>query len=160
MRRIKPEAALSVFFAATALCAVFVARDWPLSARLFPWLAGIPLIVLSLIPLWSDLMGSTGKTAKIMDFEFSEGVDPAMAHRRTVGIFAWIFGFALAIWLAGFGIAIPLTVFCYLKFQGREGWPVSLTLTAVLYLFFWAVFDRLLHLPMPEAKLWVWFGGA
>ena len=31
----------------------------------------------------------------------------------------------------------------------------SLALTTVAYLFFWGVFDRMLHFPLPEGRLLV-----
>jgi len=154
--RTRFPAVLSLFFAALAAWAIFAARDWPFYARLFPWMTAIPLLVLSLVQLGIDLKESPAKATKVMDFEFSSGVEAAVARQRTLNILAWVFGFALGIWLVGFEIAIPLTVFLYLKFQGREGWLLSMTLTAIAFVFFWGIFDRLLHLPMPEARLFIW----
>ncbi len=153
--KIKLGAFLSLFFAAVALWALLGAKDWSASTRFFPFIAAFPLLALSLVQLVKELKGAAGKTEKAMDFQFSKGRDPAVARRRTFTMFAWLLGFALAVWLSGFHIAIPLTVFLFLKIQGHESWTLSLSLTAVAYLFFWGLFDRLLHLPFPESQLTV-----
>ena len=154
--KLRLRALLSLFFVIVAAWAAYEAKGWDFSARLFPLIASLPLLVLSLIQLGIDALGSDAKTAKAMDFEFTKGIEPRLARLRTLNMFAWLFGFALAIWLVGFHVAIPLTVFLYLKFQGRERWNLSLAVTALIYIFFWGVFDRLLHLPFPEPVLLAW----
>ena len=150
------ETLLALAFTLLAGWAVFEAREWPLSARLFPWLAGIPLFVLSALLLAVNLITPTVRGGKALDFEFSEDVEPGVARTRALNIIAWLFGFTAAIWILGFHIAIPCIVFLYLRVEGRETWNLSLSLTIVAYLFFWGFFDRLLNLPMPEAQLWNW----
>ncbi|MGH7828095.1 MAG: tripartite tricarboxylate transporter TctB family protein [Candidatus Binatia bacterium] len=154
--KLRPQAFLSLFFVILAAWAAYEAKNWDPSARLFPLLASLPLLVLSLVQLGIDAVGSHRERAKAMDFEFTKGVDPSLARRRTLNIFAWLFGFGFAIWLVGFHVAIPLTVFLYLKFQGRESWSLSLALAIATYIFFWGVFDRILHLPFPEPVLLTW----
>jgi hypothetical protein len=46
----------------------------------------------------------------------------------------------------------------YLKLQGREGWVVSLALTAAVWGVFYGLFDRLLHLPFPAGWVQQWLG--
>ncbi|MBI2087993.1 MAG: tripartite tricarboxylate transporter TctB family protein [Deltaproteobacteria bacterium] len=148
---------LLVFFAYF----VWEAWEWRLQARLYPWAIGIPMIVLALVQIWLELKGvSPVKTAGAtpVDFQFEKPVDPELARRRTVNIFAWILGFFLAIWLLGFSLAITLLLFFYLKVQSREPWVLSIVLTAAGWLLFWGLFDRLLHLPFPEAQLFMWLG--
>ena len=88
----------------------------------------------------------------------SQDVDPTMARRRALITFAWIFGFFLLIWLVGFSIAIPAMVFGYLKIQSREPWLISIVLTAVASLVFWALFVWLLTLPFPQGIIFDWLG--
>lgn len=148
---------LLVFFAYF----VWEAREWRLQARLYPWVIGIPMIVLAFLQVWLELKGvSPVKTsgAAPVDFQFEQHVDPEIARSRTVNIFAWILGFFVAIWFLGFSLAIALLLFFYLKVQSREPWVLSLILTAAGWLLFWGLFDRLLHLPFPEAQLAMWLG--
>jgi hypothetical protein len=65
-------------------------------------------------------------------------------------MFAWMFGFFAMIWLVGYVVAIPLMVFGYLKFQSNEAWGLSITLTVIAFIFFYALFVRLLNLPFPD----------
>ncbi|MDX1488607.1 MAG: tripartite tricarboxylate transporter TctB family protein [Acidiferrobacterales bacterium] len=157
--KLRPQALLSLFITFLAAWAAYEATSWDRSARLFPLLASLPLLVLSLIQLGIDTLKRNGETAKTMDFEFTKGVEEGLAQRRTLNIFAWLFGFAFAIWLLGFHIAIPLTVLLYLKVQGRERWSLSLGLTVLIYVLFWAIFDHLLHLPFPEPVILAWMEG-
>jgi hypothetical protein len=51
---------------------------------------------------------------------------------------------------------VPLVVFLYLKVQSKERWPLSIALSAGAWLFFYGLFDRLLHLPFPDGVLIAW----
>jgi hypothetical protein len=62
--------------------------------------------------------------------------------------------------LLGFPIAVPLFVLLYLRLQGREGWIVSLAMTAAVWGVFYGLFNRLLHLPFPAGWLVTWLGFA
>jgi hypothetical protein len=62
------------------------------------------------------------------------------------------------LWLLGFNIGIPLMVFSYLKFQSKESWKVSIILTAIAFVFFYALFVKVLTLPFPDGKIFVWLG--
>jgi hypothetical protein len=152
----RAESFLSLAFLLIAAWAVFEARDWPISARLFPWLASIPLLVLSTLLLVINVLRPTNEGKEAMDFKFSENVEPAIASARALNILGWMLGFTSALFIIGFHIAIPLMVFLYTRFQGRETQRLSLSLAAGAYLFFWGVFDRLLTLPIPQARLWIW----
>jgi Na+/proline symporter len=92
------------------------------------------------------------------DFQMSAGIVPPLARRRTAVAIGWIAGFFAAIVLLGFPLAVPLFMVLYLKLQGREGWIVSLALTAVVWALFYGLFDRLLHLPFPAGWVQQWLG--
>ena len=93
-----------------------------------------------------------------MDFQFTKEIDPITARKRAITMFLWLFGFFAAIWLLGYSIAIALMMFTYLKFQGRESWTISITLTVVAWLAFYGLFVRLLTLPFPDGALFTWLG--
>lgn len=144
---------------------VYLAKDWRLQARLYPWVIGIPMIALAVIHFVRELLAGeetkkpeADSGATPVDFQFSQDVDPRLARARTFNIFGWIFGFFAAIYLLGFQISVPLFVFLYLKVQSREPWPISLGLTAFAWLLFWGLFDWLLKLPFPEGALIAWTG--
>lgn len=142
---------------------VYAAQGWRLQARLYPYAIGIPMLVLALVYAILELRGKAKaqappSDATPVDFQFTQTDDPVLARSRTINIFCWIFGFFIAIWLFGFSFSIAALLFLYLKFQGREGWVISILLTAVGWLGFWALFVRLLHLPFPEGQLQTWLG--
>jgi hypothetical protein len=159
--KLRPQAIFSLIWLIFFIIWVYMATDWRLQARLYPWAIGIPMVILAIIQVILDLKGYVRKETSDqtpMDFQFSKGVDPLVAWRRTINIFSWIFGFFIGIWLLGFSITIPLLVFSYLKLQSGEGWGLSLALTACAWLGFYGLFVRLLNLPFPEGVVFTWIG--
>lgn len=159
--KVRPQAIFSFIFLIFFIFFAYHARDWRLQARLYPWVIGIPMVILALVQLILDLKGIERKQqdAAPVDFQFAQTtVEPAVAKRRAITMFAWFFGFFIAIWLLGFSITIPLMVFTYLKIQSNEKWLLSLTLTAVAWVFFHTLFVRLLHLPFPDGLVLTWLG--
>jgi hypothetical protein len=124
--------------------AVFAATAWPWKAALFPLVIGIPLFSLAATELMWALFGTA---------EEPEATD-SVGQRRVALVAAWMLGFFAAIALLGFPIAVPLFVFLYLKLQGREGWVMSIVLTAGVFAVFYGLFDALLHLPFPTGWFW------
>jgi Tripartite tricarboxylate transporter TctB family len=140
---------------------VYMAQDWRMQARLYPWAIGIPMLVLAIVQVILDLKGVKAKQssdATPMDFQFTKDIDPATAKKRAIIMFSWLVGFFFGIWLLGFPIAIALMMFTYLKIQGRESWVLSIALTVIAWLCFWGLFVKLLNLPFPEGLLITWLG--
>src|ERR671919_190147 len=82
--KIRPQAIFS--FCALIFFIVFVyeAQEWRLQARLYPWAIGIPMIILAIAQVL-DLKGVKAKQSSDgtpMDFQFTQGVDPALARRQ------------------------------------------------------------------------------
>jgi len=159
--KIRPPAIFS-FCALIFFCVfVYLAQDWRMQARLYPWTIGVPMLILAIVQVILDLKGVKAKQssdATPMDYQFSQVTDPVIARKRTITMFSWLVGFIFGIWLLGFPIAIALMMFTYLKFQGKEPWVLSITLTVIAWVFFWILFVRLLNLPFPEGLLITWLG--
>jgi hypothetical protein len=158
--KLRPQAIFSLVWLIFFIVWVYLAKDWRLQARLYPYAIGIPMVILAIIQVILDLKGVERKQtdAAPVDFQFAQNIDPALARQRTINIFSWIFGFFLGIWLLGFVITIPLLVFSYLKLYSGERWGLSIILTAVAWLAFYGLFVRLLHLPFPEGLILTWLG--
>ena len=73
-------------------------------------------------------------------------------------MFGWLLGFFLLVWLLGFEYGIPIMVFSYLKFQSNESWLLSTILTVLAFVFFYALFVKLLTLPFPQGLIFTWLG--
>lgn len=162
--KIRPPALFSLCALIFFIVWVYYAQEWRLQARLYPWAIGIPMIFLAVIQVILDLKGykaketSEGAPPVPMDFQFTKGIDAITARNRAIVMFSWLFGFFVLLWLLGFNIGIPLMVFSYLKFQSKESWKVSIILTAIAFVFFYALFVKVLTLPFPDGKIFVWLG--
>jgi hypothetical protein len=147
--------AVAVMLAAGA--AVVIAMGWPFKAKLFPIAIGIPVFCMAAAEVLWGLLRPEARVAA-MDFRLSEHLPGEVAARRAGIAIGWMLGFLAGIALVGFPIAVPLVVFLYAKVQGREPWGLSLGLAAAVWGLFYAVFDRLLHLPFPAGWIQTWLG--
>jgi hypothetical protein len=139
---------------AVAAYAVWAAFGWTFKAKLFPLTVSIPLMVLAVIQLVTEIFGKAdSREGQVMDIEFASDVVPELARRRAIGAFLWVGGFILLVYLLGFPWAVPIFIFSYLSRQSRVGLPLSAALTAVTWLFFYGLFQRLLHLPFEDGVI-------
>ncbi|MDE0213039.1 MAG: tripartite tricarboxylate transporter TctB family protein [Deltaproteobacteria bacterium] len=146
---------------------IWGAWGWPFKAKLYPLVIGVPMLAMAAFHVLMDLKEGRGNHVSLpepdtgatpADIQFTKDVDPVIARRRTIDIFAWIFGFVLACWLVGLSVTIPPFVFLYLKVKSGEGWVLSIAMTGVVWLLYWGLFDQVLRLPLPEGKLYFWLG--
>ena len=139
--------------------AVVIAMDWPVKAKLFPISIGVPVFCMAAAEVLWGLLRPDARAAA-MDFRLSDHLPSKIAVRRTLAAIGWMLGFLMGIVLVGFPMAVPLVVFLYAKVQGRESWGLSLGLALGVWGLFYAVFDRLLHLPFPAGWIQTWLGVA
>ena len=159
--KITPAAIFSFCALVFFIIFVYLAQDWRLQARLYPYAIGIPMLILAIVQVILDLKGVKAKessSATPMDFQFTKDVDPTTAKKRAIIMFAWLIAFFFLIWLVGFPIGIAVMMFTYLKWQGRESWKLSILLTVIAWLCFWGLFVKLLHLPFPDGLIFTWLG--
>ena len=150
---------------------VFTARQWQYQARLFPWVIGIPALLLCIAQLAMDLFKATESddpddVSGLMDLPVDRGIPVSVVVRRAVNSFGWIIGFMLVIWIIGFIISVPLFVLLYLLIQAREKLWVSLVYTGAMLIFLLGVFHQVLHIPWPpgvfpgpQEMILGWIGG-
>jgi len=131
---------------------VYAATAWPWKAALFPLAIGIPLFCLAAVEALWAFFGHAETKQDAMDLQITP------PGRATWIAAAWMLIFFAAVVLLGFEIAVPLFVFVYLKFQGGEGWTLSIVITVIVAVFFYGLFDALLHLPFPPGLLLDWLG--
>jgi putative tricarboxylic transport membrane protein len=131
--------------------------SWEPRAALFPWVIGLPTLLLAVYIFVQDTLRSTGKV-KIDQYQFysEPEVDPMVARQRTLAIMGWIVGFFLAIWAFGFVAASVIATLLYLKIGAGERWPITLVISAACWLFFFGVFDYALQLPFPTGTVFEW----
>lgn len=144
---------MSLCVAVVGMIVVIMALRWPFKTALFPVIIAIPVVIMAVIELAMNLQGRKKAEKGGVDFKLSEDVDPKVAMRRTLVTFAWIVGFFLLIVLVGFPIAVLLFLLLNLKLQAREGWPLTLILTAATTVFFYGLFIRLLDINFYEGVI-------
>src|SRR5689334_1689161 len=126
-------------------------------AALFPWVIGLPSLLIAIYVFVKDASQSTRKVKVEEAALYSEPeVDPIVARQRALSMGSWIVGFFLAIWILGFVPASAIATFLYLKVGASEKWPVTLVLTAACWLFFFGVFGYGLQLPFPQGVVFDW----
>jgi TctA family transporter len=126
-------------------------------AALFPWVIGVPSLLISIYVFIKDALQSTHEVKGEESALYTEPeIDPILARQRTFSIGCWILGFFLAIWILGFVPASAIATFFYLKFGAGEKWPITLALAVACWLFFFGVFDYALQLPFPTGALFDW----
>ncbi len=149
-------AALIVILAA----ALWQSRNFGYRAGLFPWVIGIPTLVLCFSQLARDLRGKVRKKVEAHGGEQADAeLAPELIRQRTIAVISWTVGFFVAIWLLGFSIAVPLMILLYLKIAGKESWLMTAQVTFFSWLFYWGLFEKLLNVPFPEGLLISLFTG-
>ena len=149
--------ALAVAF--TGGYALYASMEWPFKTALFPRIIGIPLLLLALIEMALSIFGTEKEgEGHAVDFELTTDIDPRVARRRTLTVIAWILGFFVLILSIGFPLGVPVFVFLYLKWAGKEGWGLTLLLTLLSWLLMKGLFDRLLHVPFPPGWIFSLLG--
>jgi putative tricarboxylic transport membrane protein len=154
--RFNTKVLFTVVIAIVLAFALFQSRNFGFRAGLFPWVIGIPTLILALCQLVKDLLGREKAKGPLAAWEIAAEVPPEVAARRTVSIILWSIGFFLAIWLLGFSYSIPLSMLLYLKLAGKEKWPMALAVTFLTWLFVYGLFERALSIPFPDGLLLTW----
>jgi TctA family transporter len=134
--------------------ALWQSRNFGFRAGLFPWVIGIPTVLLACGQLFREL--GIGRTEAAVVSEAGEAhaeIDPALVRQRTITIILWIFGSFLLIWLLGFSVAVPLIMLVYLKLAGKENWTITVLVTFCTWIFFWGLFEKTLNVPFPDGLL-------
>ncbi len=152
--RITPSLVFTFFVAVVAGGMVVTSRDWPLGTGLFPRSVGVPVLVMALIQLIMDayrtLKTTGGQERETGDLQVDWTMSAAEVAARGLTFAGWLLGMFFGILLLGFFITVPVFTLLYLKYQAKEGWKLTLWLTAIMLVFFVGVFDQILHIHWLE----------
>ncbi|MBK17273.1 MAG: hypothetical protein CMM52_00330 [Rhodospirillaceae bacterium] len=157
--RFQPRSFLTLCFIALFAYIVVASADMPLQAKLYPWTIGIIALILLLYQLVRELLPpsepETDETG--VDIDFTEEESSKEGKRRALELFAWMYGFALLLWLIGFFTAVPVMVLAYML-RHKETLIMTISLPFGAGLATWYIFGHLLHLPFPPGLLLEWAG--
>ncbi|HEX2227757.1 MAG TPA: tripartite tricarboxylate transporter TctB family protein [Candidatus Binatia bacterium] len=143
-----------LFLVALAGYVIYTASQWSFKTGFFPLAVAVPLMVLALLHLLLDLFGRPEANAeRAAEAEFSSVGSATDARRRALAMFAWIAGFIALVYLVSFPVAVPLFMFLYLKLQSQVSLLRSVVLTAITWIFYHALFERLINLRFESG--WV-----
>ena len=156
LSRFSWETVFSLFIIVVLALALWQSRHFDFRTGLFPWAIGFPVLSLAIVQLIMDFLGKGNRRGGDHLVEAGPDLPADVVNRRTAGIFGWIVGYFVAIWLLGFSFGVPLCTFIQLKIFGREKWPLSLIYTASAWAFIYGIFDRVLHVPFPTGQLFLW----
>jgi TctA family transporter len=153
LSRVSWETVFSLSIVIVLALALWQSRHFDFRTGLFPWAIGFPVLSLTIFQLIMEIVGKGNR--RVGGHRVATGPDlPAeVVNRRTAGIFGWIVGYFVGIWLLGFSFGVPLCTFIQLKIFGREKWPHSLIYTAAAWVLIFGIFDRVLHVPFPTGYL-------
>jgi hypothetical protein len=158
---LKNKVLMLFFLVGVSVWVIISARQWPPKSALFPQVISSFVLILSLAELCLTFFGKgeSGEETDIMDFKLSNDLDKTLVNRRIISILLWIIGFTLGIFLLGFPITTPLFMFLYLKFDGKEGWGVSISMTIVVWMCFYFLFIWFMKTHFAEGLIIEWLKG-
>jgi len=155
-----------IIFAALLVCLVGTALITSFSynpkTRLVPVLVGCVSLILSIIIFLGEIFPQFRQVFEVDLFTR----DKIVVREKTIGrwdekkgltiaIF-WVMLFAVLLFLVGFNIAVPVCVLVYVKLFGKQNWPVSLSVTALIWVFIYGLFQLIMDYTLFEGIL---FGG-
>ncbi len=149
----------SAFLIVVSGYAIFSASRWSFKTGFFPLAIAIPLLALVLLHLYLEFFGAPEVSkGPAVDADFSGEVPDDVARHRVITIFLWIAGFILAVYLIGFPLTVPLFMLFYLKFQSEASRFQLLALTAITWVLFYLLFQRLVHIQFEPGAIQSWLG--
>jgi putative tricarboxylic transport membrane protein len=147
--------AFSFVLVAVMSCALWESRTFAFASGLFPWLIGIPVLLLAIAQFVLDSRGGTD-IRNLASAASESGVSIREFNLRTAKTIFWIIGYLLPVWLLGFKIGAPLCTFVHLKWGEKENWMPALVFACVTWAFIYFIMELLLHVPFPMGELIAW----
>jgi Tripartite tricarboxylate transporter TctB family len=130
---------------------LFLSMGWPYETYLFPRLVCIIVLITVLISLYSEMReekknGPDHRNA----WQASSMAEGRTVFNKTAIIMVWMLFYILAIWLVGYEYASVAFIFFFMKFNGEQGWTVSILAAIVALAFMMLVFDWGLGIKWPD----------
>ncbi len=142
---------IGLFFTFIAFWIFYLSAGLSLRGKLFPWVVGIPLIIISLIhscqafiPRFHSKRGSLGKT------DLAESFGGSLTDVSHAVL--WIAFLLVCVILIGHEIAVPLFVFIYFTAH-KEKIVFGAALAAGTWAFIYLVLQRAMRITLSEPVL-------
>jgi TctA family transporter len=136
--------------------AFWAAADWRFSARLMPQtaaMAGVIVIVCAGIMTLVTTRPRQPHAGTTSAGHVSSGAElgAMTVYGRLVVELLWLLGFLAAVWLIGLMPAMGIYMFSYMSTAGKTRWVTALIITVSLWIVFYVLFVKLLHVPWPPS---------
>jgi len=148
-------AALVVLFAAM----LAETASWEREAKIVPVIVGVLALVFGVLAAVSEFFQRVA-AAPAQGGSIHMDIQSHVAHLPTAQkllrgsmFFGWIGAFLAS--MATFGLipTVPIFIIAYMRIEGRERWSLTASLAAVMTLFIYGLFDRLLAIPWPPSLI-------
>ena len=155
--KLAPRAWFTLSLIAFIIAALLTSSNWPEIEQIVPRTACWAALIVASLNLITEIFGADQAPASLAPAGHGAVQDtplPApIAVRRALEFFGWLVGMVALAALIGFIPAIGIFVLVYMGIGFREPVVRSVVFGAAMTAFAWAVFDRGLHVPWPQAVL-------
>ncbi|HUK61081.1 MAG TPA: tripartite tricarboxylate transporter permease [Stellaceae bacterium] len=150
-------AALVILFAAM----LTETSSWTAEAKIVPMIVGSLALLFGTLAAISEFFRRTAAapattaggpihmdiTSRVAD------LPTAQKFARGGAFFGWIAAFLGSMATLGLIPTVPIFIVAYMRIEGRERWSLTVPMAAVMTLFIYALFDRLLAIPWPPSLI-------
>jgi hypothetical protein len=157
--KLQPRAMFTLFLIALIVAALLTSADWPEIEQIVPRTACWAALIVALLNLVTEIFGADQAAADASGHGHAVQSTPLptrIAVRRAGEFFGWLIGLVALAALIGFIPAIGVFVFVYMGIGFREPLTRAVVFGVAMTLFCYAVFDRGLSVPWPQAVLGDW----
>ncbi|MBW1862100.1 MAG: hypothetical protein JRJ02_06975, partial [Deltaproteobacteria bacterium] len=147
---------IGIFFVIIAVLVVYLSGELSLRGKLFPWVVGIPIILIGLVHTFQGLFSShKGRSSGIEKDKVTGlfGGDIGKVFRA----FRWVTLLLVSVILIGHKIAVPLFVITYLLAHKEKLW-FGITMAASSGIFIYFVLGKIMSITFSEPILFRWLG--
>ena len=149
------ERLFTIFLLVLALLMAILSVRFSPGPRTLPLIAGIctsAMIVLLIVMAFSPKIASWYQKFEKKPILTGED-EKSEEKKRMRSVVGWFSGCMAGIYFFGYLVTIPLYLFVFLKIKEREGWLLSLSLSAVVLGVVYFVFIYLLRIPLHKGIL-------
>ncbi|MFP7299658.1 tripartite tricarboxylate transporter permease [Neobacillus niacini] len=141
--------AVTVWFAVPTI-------SWPDQAARYPTLILALMFLVLLGQLLTELFGKQRNAGMHFDLPPDVLESPNLFRQRVFGIFAWIFGLALAAYLFGLLYVLPIFTLVYLLVVGKIRWWKSIIFAVCMAALFLG-FQEMTEMFVEQGAIFSWF---
>ncbi len=158
--KLNGKAIFTLFLIALIVAALITSSGWPEIEQIVPRTACWAALIVATLNLITEIFGADQAATTVAGhghaLEEKSDLPMGVIVRRAVEFFGWLIGLVALAALIGFIPAIGVFVVIYMGIGFREPLPRAIVFGAAMTLFCYALFDRGLSVPWPQAVLGDW----